>query len=127
MPYPKGCSKGYLDKLWADKVKELAGYKCELCSGTQGLNSHHIHTRHNHSVRWFLPNGVCLCNNCHQANPYSAHRNPLWFTNKMRKLRGRKWESELILLTAKCLSWKKHLLEIKAYLKGENENYLEIF
>ena len=122
--YPRGASKKYLDQLWSQQVKARALLKCELCGSTQGLNAHHIHTRHNHSVRWYLPNGVCLCNECHQANKFSAHKNPLWFASEMRKLRGVEWEEELIQRTAKCFPWQKHLLEIKAYLKGEIDDYL---
>lgn len=53
------------DELWAKLVKIHAGNKCEMaghewdCSG--GLQSHHIVGRSEHSLRWELDNGECLC------------------------------------------------------------------
>jgi len=121
----KGHSKGYLDKLWAKRVKE--GGECELshlggCYGN--LNAHHIHHRSSHSTRWWLGNGICLCEEHHTAGNYSAHQNPIWFMGQLISLRGCRWRDELIKRAAECCSWKKLLSEIKAYLKNEREDYL---
>jgi predicted restriction endonuclease len=61
-----------LDKLWSQRIKELAKYKCEFCL-EEGiwLNSCHIIGRTNRTLRWDLRNGVCLCFLHHKA--YDEH------------------------------------------------------
>lgn len=108
-----GLSTATLDKLWASRVKSIARNKCEICGDTKGLNSHHIQPRNNYSVRWYLRNGVCLCNKCHQKDPYSAHKNPLWFMEYMIRWRGELWFKNLIKKTAEQTDWKSRLQEIK--------------
>ena len=43
---------GKLDDAWSELVKLEAGYKCEYCGKNTTLNSHHIFSRSNRSVRW---------------------------------------------------------------------------
>lgn len=123
MKRPKGCSNSNLDKLWASRVKDEADWVCEIC-GKPATAAHHIHHRHNHSVRWWIPNGAALCDECHTNGPYSAHKNPAGFMREIRILRGQEWENELIERTAKIFKWQKHLESIKKYLKGEISDYL---
>lgn len=62
-----------LDKIWSEKVKERAGYKCEYCLESHGwLNSCHIIGRANRTLRWDLENGICLCYTHHKA--YDTHQ-----------------------------------------------------
>lgn len=124
MKCPKGCSKSSLDKLWSLKVKEHAGFKCEICECTIGLSSHHFIARHNHSVRWFLENGVCLCDKCHTSSEFSAHQNPAWFIKQMLKLRGLDWLEQLSQQSVKLFLWKKNLEKIREYLAANLENYI---
>ena len=58
----KTYSKKSAEKIWKDKIKELAGYKCELCgrSGLQ-LHAHHIERKQSNYMRLLIDNGVCLC------------------------------------------------------------------
>jgi hypothetical protein len=71
--------KNKLFKLWAWKVKENAGFKCELC-GFPGdkklkLNSHHIeHYNTNIFLRYDPRNGLCADAGCHKFRKKSAHR-----------------------------------------------------
>ena len=71
--------KNKLLKLWALKVKERAGFKCELC-GFPGderlkLNSHHIeHFHTNAALRYDLRNGICADARCHRFGRFSCHR-----------------------------------------------------
>lgn len=88
-----------LDDAWSLAVKVLAGFKCEKCSNKQNLNSHHVFGRRNKSVRWHLPNGVCLCAGCHALNRDSAHQSPLMFGEWIKSLRGERW---FTLLMAKA-------------------------
>jgi hypothetical protein len=68
-----------LDKLWSLKVKEKAGYKCEVCLEEGGwLNSCHIIGRRYRSTRWgaeiqgvFDLCGFCACFGCHRK--YDEH------------------------------------------------------
>lgn len=61
-----------LDKAWSLRVKELAHFRCQYClKENVHLNSAHIIGRRNHSVRWDVRNGMCLCYNCHMA--YDHH------------------------------------------------------
>ena len=92
------------DKEWSAKVKELAGMKCEVCGTTQHLNSHHIFSRVNHSVRWDLDNGICLCPSHHNFNhELSAHKAPCEFTHWIIESRGQDWYDRL-RLKAKSVS-----------------------
>jgi len=86
-----------LDDIWKDKVKERAGFKCEFCDKQTTLNSHHIFSRSNRSVRWDLNNGICLCVNHHVFGPFSAHKAPLEFAEWMIAKRGQKWYDALKL------------------------------
>ena len=66
--------------LWSLIVKQKAGNQCEICRGGKCLQSHHIITKRNLTLKWDLRNGVCLCANCHTLNNLSAHGDPLFFT-----------------------------------------------
>ena len=67
-----------LDKIWSEKIRSKG--KCEICGRDFGvLNAHHIINRRNHSVRWDIRNGCCLCFQCHIGNKNSAHQRPKWF------------------------------------------------
>jgi hypothetical protein len=80
--------KNKLDKAWSQVVKLQAGNKCEVCSGTENLNSHHIVGRRNLRLRWEVLNGVCLCVKHHKFGNQSAHENPVWFDEWLRENRG---------------------------------------
>lgn len=61
-------------KIWAaDKhfgavVKALAGNQCEHCGvgDEKQLQCCHLIGRRSASTRWYLPNAVCMCSNCHR-------------------------------------------------------------
>jgi hypothetical protein len=84
-----------LDDLWALRVKEKAEFKCEYCGKEEGLNSHHIFSRSNHSVRWYIPNGLCLCVSHHVFGNFSAHKSPMDFSDWIKEYRGEEWYDEL--------------------------------
>jgi hypothetical protein len=105
-----------LDQLWAKKVKDLAGNKCEMCDSVENLNAHHIQPKRIYNTRWYLPNGVCLCKVCHTSGRYSAHKNPLSFFGKMCEKRGSAWCKDLVAVTI-IKNWKEHLVQIKESLQ----------
>lgn len=89
-------SDARLFKLWAEKVKELAGNKCEKCGKPNGLNSHHIYSRSKLSTRWDTDNGVCLCVAHHTlSSSFSAHKTPAEFIEWIKERRGEEWYMSL--------------------------------
>ena len=71
--------------------------KCEKCGKTSYLNSHHIFSRSNRSVRWSIENGITLCSGCHTLCNDSAHKAPADFVEWLKDYRGIKWYNKLRL------------------------------
>ena len=74
-------------KIWADRVKQDANYKCEHCGSTKHLNSHHLISASRLATRYINVNGICLCSKCHRLDSlFSAHKGSLafykWFNKK---------------------------------------------
>ena len=114
-----------LDTLWAKIVKEEADYRCEISGLQKGqcqLNSHHFIGRRYRSLRWWLPNGVCLSASSHTLSCWSAHENPEWFRKEMLDLRGQKWLNELKVRANKI--YKGDYQTVKDYLDDKREDYL---
>ena len=97
-----------LDKVWAEQVKLKADNECEYCGKNKGLNSHHIFSRSNKSVRWDISNGVSLCVGHHMFANISAHKAPAEFIEWLKETRGLEWYETL---REKARSIKKHTLE----------------
>lgn len=84
------------DKQWAEDVKALANFRCEFCGSTEHLNSHHIFSRSNKSVRHELENGVCLCSLHHVfSTTFSAHKASAEFISWIIEKRGQEWFERL--------------------------------
>lgn len=89
----KGAKKK-ADELWSKLVKLRAKGKCEIetCGKDSTLNSHHIYSRANNSVRHDPENGACLCASHHKLNSkFSAHLAPADFMDWIREKRGEQW------------------------------------
>jgi hypothetical protein len=71
------------DKLWAKVTKEQAKFRCEWCSKTSALNSHHVISRNNKHLRHDPRNACVLCIGCH----FKAHQSALEFTEWFKKIR----------------------------------------
>ena len=114
-----------LDTQWSLKVKEDAKFRCEISGLQKGqcqLNSHHFIGRRYRSLRWWLPNGVCLSASSHTMSIWSAHENPNWFRSEMLDRRGKKWLDDL---TARSnLIFKGTYQQVKDYLDGKSDDYL---
>lgn len=93
------------DKLWAILVKQRAGYKCERSGKTVYLNSHHVFSKSNLSVRWDLDNGVCLNAGWHTLQTNSAHKNPIEFINWIKDQRGIEWYENLRIKANQIKKW----------------------
>ena len=87
-------TKNRLDKKWSKKVKEIAKGKCEYCSSTHYLNSHHIFSRKFLNTRFDINNGVCLCAAHHL--PF-AHHKSLEFSIWVISTRGDEWYDDLVI------------------------------
>lgn len=81
----------YLDNLWSEIVKLMAGGQCEYCGKESSLNSHHIFSRSRLNLRWETDNGVCLCAGHHVLSNSSAHKAPIEFVEWLREKRGDAW------------------------------------
>ena len=115
--------KDNLDVLWAELVKKRAGYKCERSGKTGYLNSHHIFSRSNLSVRWDLDNGVCLNAGWHTLQTDSAHKNPIEFINWIRDRRGVKWYEEMRIKANRVYKWT--IPELEELIKKFREEIKE--
>ena len=100
---------GKLDEAWSELVKLEAGYKCEVCGKNTTLNSHHIFSRSNRSVRWDEANGVCLCVSHHTFNSkFSAHKTPTEFTYWLEEEYGKLFLEELRVKAMSTKKWTKY-------------------
>lgn len=66
--YVKDPTEAMLDKLWEYKVKERAGFACEVqdpAGCCEGLHACHIISRRHQWTRHDLRNGVAACPRCH--------------------------------------------------------------
>ena len=113
-----------LDEIWSKIIKLEAKEKCEYCGSTSRLNSHHIFSRSNYSVRWSIENGVCLCVKHHLFGVMSAHKAPIEFIEWLREKRGDKWYEDL-RMKAKVITklTKPAKLEIYEELKKKLSAY----
>ncbi len=100
------------DKLWREKVIEWYGEKCTLCGQTP-INVHHLVGRRNRATRWAVVNGVPLCALHHTFGSLSAHQNPIAFQKEMIRLRGDKWEKDLIKMSNSIWNRKYEVIEPK--------------
>lgn len=105
---------GKLDEAWSKLIKLIAGNVCEYdgCNKTDYLNSHHIFSRSNKSVRWALNNGICLCAGHHVLNGNSAHKAPLDFTDWLIEYKGQDFIDELRLEAHSIKKWTKFEKEL---------------
>jgi len=109
------------DRLWRQRVLEAANYMCEVndkCSGK--LCCHHVAGRKNFSARWYIPNGVVLCDKHHTFDSkFSAHQNPMDFAIWILDKRGKDWWDDVMERKNQIWrKWRTHLEEIEEHLKG---------
>jgi len=111
-----------LDKIWSEVVKQRAGNRCERSGKTTYLNTHHIFSRSNLSVRWDLNNGVCLNAGWHTLQTNSAHKNPVEFVEWLKKERGEEWYNELRFKANQVRKWTDQELELLLEVLKEVKN-----
>jgi len=103
--------KNKLDKIFSQVVRERGA--CERCGNTRTLQTSHIYSRSNLSVRWDLDNAYCFCAACH----FFWHKNPLEAAEFVRQYSG----------GMKYQSLKKRANKVKKWTDQElNELYLSL-
>lgn len=116
----KKLQKRLLD-LWSLLVKLKAGSKCEICGrhiGEVVLNSHHIISKSNLTLKWDLRNGCSLCSLEHRLGKQSAHKDPLWFMEWFKSHRPDDYE---YLRVKKNERFDKDYIRIENNLKEETQ------
>ena len=87
-------------KNWAEKVKELADYKCEAPDCTVNysqVHAHHVFSRRHTSLRYEVKNGLCLCPTHHTLGLFSAHKDPTFIARLIAcGVRTTEWFDDLI-------------------------------
>ena len=83
-----------LMRLWSTKVLETAGRCCAICGlktgdivkgKVQKTDAHHIEDRRNHSLKFDILNGICLCVWHHKYSKNAAHQSVVFFSNWLQK------------------------------------------
>jgi len=110
-----------LDKMCSEKVKELAGWRCEKCGRENcKLDWHHIFKRSKRSTRWDLGNGLCLCFVCHRLGAHSPDWGIIREFDKW--LEWHMGSDKIVTLEQKSNQLKKHSLDELESLILEIEN-----
>lgn len=102
----------YLDQIAAIAVKEIAGWKCERCYTTEGLQHHHaVGKRRKKTIRHKVSNGFALCGGCHMK----AEQDGIEFAQWAIKRRGQEWWDDLQAQSRELKVWREFTI-VLAYL-----------
>jgi len=101
-----------LDKLFSEYIRKRDG-KCLKCGKKTNLQTAHIHSRRHFNTRWDETNAVTLCVRCHL---FWAHKEPVEFTEWVKKLLGEK-KYENLKIRARTIVKGQDLKAIEIYLK----------
>lgn len=88
---------GDLDRIASKLARNRDGNRCKVC-GRPRVFAHHLFSRKYTGTRWYLPNLISLCHNCHR----NAHTEPLQFHAWVKS-----WMTEYDLLQFKAYSITK--------------------
>ena len=91
--------KNKLDALAREVVRKRG--KCERCGNKDTLQVAHIYTRTYKETRWDTLNLLLLCASCH----FWAHRQPIEFTEFVKKYFGEERYEELRRRARKTRQW----------------------
>jgi hypothetical protein len=87
----------YFDTLWSSATKIYYGNSCEVCGKKENLNSHHLFSRSNFSIRWDYRNAVILCTYHHIWDVrISGHKAPAELLEFLKQKRGMEWYNDLL-------------------------------
>jgi len=108
-----------LYKKLDDVVRQIVRKRgsCERC-GNPNIQTAHIFSRRNLSVRWDLDNVLALCLRCHI---FWAHKEPILFTEFVKEKMGTKKFNQLRKKADASKHWEiEELEDLLEKLKGEN-------
>ena len=104
-----------LDDLWRRAVLKRWGNKCAVCHKSEGVQSAHIFSRKNKSVRWDILNGISLCSRHHL---FWAHKEPIEFAKFVEEKIGKEELEKLSYKAHQTVHYSiDDLLEIKRKLE----------
>lgn len=119
------------EAVWRKIALAKANNCCEYCGISKEstrLNVHHVISRRNYSVKFYIPNAVVLCAKHHLfSSDFSAHQNSIEFARWILEKRGEAWYNDL--LKHKQLiwhNWKLHIDEIREHLQEEQNQLKDI-
>jgi len=83
-------------KLVSLICRERAGYACEVCGMKKGdlhngkpqrVEAHHLFSRSikDSPLKFDMMDLICVCTLHHKTGRYSAHKNPIWFAEWLKK------------------------------------------
>jgi len=104
------------DKLWSQVIRQKG--VCDRC-GKQGaqFNAHHITSRSNHSLRFDLKNGLCLCVSCH----FWIHQNLVlgaeWLKSENPKTYEYLMKEKNLIKQLKQYDYEKIIIDLQGRLK----------
>jgi hypothetical protein len=117
---PRKTAENKADDAWSCVVKASAGWHCEYCGKTTSLQSHHIFSRSDRSVRWNIDNGVCLCASHHTLGNKSFHKAPADMIEWIKEKRGAEWWEHLRASRQVITKWEVYQLEeIARYFRNK--------
>lgn len=101
-----------LDKLFSEIIRGRGA--CERCGSKKSLQTSHIYSRTNRSVRWSIDNAFCFCAGCH----FWWHQHPLEASAFVKEKYGKKKAGALT---------KKSQQIVKRTVKELEELYNELY
>ena len=113
-----------LDRLWRHAIWQKYGNTCEVIGCTSHkVNAHHHFGKDARTTRWLMANGFCLCVSHHTlSSRFSAHKTPALFNKFALKIRGQRWEDELIYQHSYAVHWLDEEMEA---IGGELDEWME--
>jgi len=103
-----------LDKLFSDKVRSIG--KCQRCSKSNcRVETAHIISRKNKTLRWDDNNALCFCTTCH----FWGHQDPLGFSLFVEKSCPKRYK---YLMENKNRLTKRSAKDLKELLEKTAEN-----
>jgi len=83
-------------KEWKIFIRNNAGNRCERCRAIGILHPHHILPKERYpEFKTEIKNGILLCPTHHKYGKFSAHRNPIWFSQWLQKNNFEKYKFAL--------------------------------
>ena len=78
--------------VWSKVIRLRDDNQCQICGSKVHLNAHHIVPKEIKVLRFNLDNGVTLCAKCHRFGIYSAHKNGLYFSLWLQKVKPNQYD-----------------------------------